>query len=68
MAWSPLTMGLISGKFDEAGFPVISRSSFKVSRRVVARPRLGPPHLAAWRDLSLSLSLVAEQTFILQLD
>ncbi|KAE8738885.1 hypothetical protein FOCC_FOCC015621 [Frankliniella occidentalis] len=32
MAWSPLTMGLISGKFDEAGFPLISRSSFKSKR------------------------------------
>ncbi|XP_021927107.1 voltage-gated potassium channel subunit beta-2 isoform X2 [Zootermopsis nevadensis] len=29
MAWSPLTMGLVSGKLDDGGLPLISRSSIK---------------------------------------
>jgi len=30
MAWSPLTMGLVSGKVDDGGVPLFGRSSFKV--------------------------------------
>jgi len=30
MAWSPLTMGLVSGKVDDGGVPLFARSSFKV--------------------------------------
>ncbi|XP_054271493.1 voltage-gated potassium channel subunit beta-2-like isoform X2 [Macrosteles quadrilineatus] len=29
MAWSPLAMGLVSGKIDDGGLPVLSRSSMK---------------------------------------
>lgn len=30
MAWSPLAMGLVSGKIDDGGLPVLSRSTFRV--------------------------------------
>ncbi|XP_049944506.1 voltage-gated potassium channel subunit beta-2 [Schistocerca serialis cubense] len=29
MAWSPLTMGLVSGKVDDSGMPLFTRPSFK---------------------------------------
>ncbi|PSN38408.1 Voltage-gated potassium channel subunit beta-2 [Blattella germanica] len=29
MAWSPLTMGLVSGKLEDGGVPLFARSSFK---------------------------------------
>lgn len=31
MAWSPLAMGLVSGKIDDGGLPMLARSSLKVS-------------------------------------
>lgn len=31
MAWSPIAMGLVSGKLDDSGLPIISRSALKVN-------------------------------------
>ncbi|CAG2068538.1 unnamed protein product [Timema podura] len=30
MTWSPLTMGLVSGKLEDGGMPLFARASFKV--------------------------------------
>jgi len=35
MAWSPITIGLVSGKIDDAGVSLFARASFKVPKRFI---------------------------------